>query len=169
MTTTPIPPATPSHPNESSYVLRIELIISYLLRIGVIASLAIVITGMFLTFRHHPEYFHSPDAVQRLKHDNYEREPDFPHTVPMVFESVRGGRGKGVVLLGLLLLVATPFAPVALSAVVFLLNHDKKYAFIAITVLVLLLLSFALGGESRRPAKVSPATQPAAGPNNPAK
>ncbi len=154
MTTTPNTAMPPDKPAELTHVFSIELTISYLLRIGVATSLAIVVIGMCLTFIHHPDYFNSPAAIQRLRQTNDGHESDFPHTISTVIDSVLHDRGRGVVMLGLLLLIATPVARVAVSVVAFMFERDKLYVIITLTVLALLLLSFALGGE----AKMKPPT-----------
>ena len=38
---------------------QVEILISTLLRAGVMVSLLVVIAGMIVTFVHHPEYIHS--------------------------------------------------------------------------------------------------------------
>ena len=50
-------------------------------------------------------------------------------------------RGRGIMQLGLLLLIATPVARVALTAVAFAFERDRTYVLIALLVLVLLLKS----------------------------
>jgi uncharacterized membrane protein len=55
------------------------------------------------------------------------------------------GGGKPVVMLGLLLLIATPVLRVAVSVVIFLIQADLTYVLITLIVLTLLLASFFLG------------------------
>jgi uncharacterized membrane protein len=50
-----------------------------------------------------------------------------------------------VILLGLLLLVATPIARVALSLVAFMRQRDRRYVLITAIVLAILLFSLAGG------------------------
>ena len=45
---------------------RSEVAISYLLRVGVVVSLLVVVTGTIVTFVHHPEYVRSSAAYVRL-------------------------------------------------------------------------------------------------------
>lgn len=54
-------------------------------------------------------------------------------------------RGPAIVVLGLLILMATPVARVAVSIVLFLEERDETYAAITAIVLRLLILSFVLG------------------------
>ena len=56
-------------------------------------------------------------------------------------------RGRAIIQLGLLLLIATPVARVAFSLVAFLRERDRAYVLITSFVLALLLVSLAgLGG-----------------------
>ncbi len=118
-----------------------ELLLSTLLRAGVIASLALVVAGTILTFVHHPDYASSPDELQQLTGNG----TDFPFTWSDIWTGVLFLRGQSIVIIGLLLLIATPILRVAASALIFIYQKDRVYTFITLTVLSLLLLSFVLG------------------------
>lgn len=118
-----------------------ELLISHLLRTGVVLSLTLVTFGMSLTFFHHPDYFSSAQALQRLTAP--ERGP---HDLSDVLAGVRNVRGQAFVMVGLLVLMATPVLRVALSLLVFSRQRDRAFVAVTSGVLVLLLLSFLLGG-----------------------
>jgi uncharacterized membrane protein len=121
---------------------QVELLISNLLRIGVGTSLAIVVIGTIVSFAHHPKYFSSKAELQRLTaHD-----AAFPDTVADSMAAISHGKGRGIVIVGLLLLVATPVMRVAVSILGFIYEEDWAFVAITVTVLALLLLSFALGG-----------------------
>jgi uncharacterized membrane protein len=53
-------------------------------------------------------------------------------------------RGRGLIQLGLLLLIATPVARVAFSAVAFAIQRDRLY--VAVTLIVLAVLIYSLTG-----------------------
>ncbi len=55
------------------------------------------------------------------------------------------GRGQGLIQLGLLLLIATPIARVALSVVGFAIERDRMY--VAFTLIVLAILLYSLLGS----------------------
>jgi uncharacterized membrane protein len=55
------------------------------------------------------------------------------------------GNPQAVVVLGLLVLLVTPVVRVAVSIIAFLLERDWRYVLITSLVLLILLLSFALG------------------------
>ena len=122
-------------------VRRVELLISVLLRTGVITSLSVVILGMIISFARHNDYFRSPDSFTQLTRS----DATFPHTIPAVLSGVRQLRGQALVMLGLLLLIATPVMRVAVSIVAFMYERDLTYVIITSMVLLLLLLSFVLG------------------------
>ena len=67
------------------------------------------------------------------------------NSVPGVFAFVSGGRGQGLVQLGVLLLIATPIVRVAFSVYVFTRQRDRLYIGVTLTVLVLLLISLLAG------------------------
>jgi uncharacterized membrane protein len=122
-------------------ITRGELVISYLLRGGVVLSLVTILAGVGLMFAHHPEYWHTGEDLEHLTKIG----ATFPHTLSEVAKGLREGRGQAVVCVGLLLLIATPILRVVVSIVMFAAERD--YGFVAITtvVLAILVLSFFLG------------------------
>ena len=122
-------------------VRRVELLISNLLRTGVIASLTVVVIGLILSFIHHPGYISSPEEMQRITQIG----AVFPHTWSALFTGLLNLQGRAVVAAGLMLLILTPVARVAISIFAFIYQKDRIYTFITLTVLCLLLLSFVLG------------------------
>ncbi len=119
----------------------VDTAISRLLRGGVVASMAVVILGLALTFLHHPQYLRSPSDLGRLT----DAGVVYPHRLPDVATGILEGRGQAIVMLGLLMLIATPVVRVAFSIVAFAVERDRLYATITAVVLALLLVSFALG------------------------
>ncbi|HEX2970760.1 MAG TPA: DUF1634 domain-containing protein [Tepidisphaeraceae bacterium] len=118
-----------------------ELLISTVLRTGVVTSLSIVVLGTILSFIHHPEYLSSPPTLDRLTRPG----AAFPHTLTDVAAGVVALRGQSIVAVGLLLLIATPVLRVAVSTLIFLHERDRVFTLITLLVLGLLLLSFGLG------------------------
>lgn len=119
----------------------VDVAIATLLRTGVVLSIAIVTIGITFTFAHHPDYFSSRPALGTLTSAN----THFPSSIADVVAGVRHLRGQSIVMAGLLLLIATPVARVAFSIVVFVIERDRLYASITVTVLIILLIAFALG------------------------
>jgi uncharacterized membrane protein len=128
-------------PDAGERVRAAELLISRLLRTGVMASLVLIIGGVLLSFLHHPDYVSSPSELQRLTRPG----AAFPHTLRDVLIGLREWQGRAVTTVGLLLLIATPVIRVAVSILMF--AHERDWLFVAITsvVLLLLLTSFLLG------------------------
>jgi uncharacterized membrane protein len=119
----------------------VDTAISRLLRGGVMLSIAVVLAGVALTFVHHPNYINSIGALGGLTAARQE----FPNTIAAVLRQSREGKGEAVVMLGLLLLIATPVARVALSIGIFAIERDRLYAMITAAVLLLLIASFLIG------------------------
>lgn len=129
-----------AHPEAHEQDVGPEVLISNLLRVGVVLSLTLVTFGMLLTFFHHPDYFSSMQALQRLTAP--ERGP---HTLSDVLADMMNVRGQAFVMLGLLVLMATPVLRVGLSLLVFGRQKDRAFVTVTSVVLGLLLLSFLLG------------------------
>jgi uncharacterized membrane protein len=122
-------------------VHKVELLISRLLRIGVVSSLSVVIFGTIVSFVHHPDYSSSAGELTRLTANG----AAFPHSLAAIVDGVRHFSGQSIVLVGLLLLIATPVMRVAISILTFLYQSDWIFVAITTTVLALLILSFVLG------------------------
>ena len=119
----------------------VELIISTILRAGVIISLVVVVSGLLLSFFHHHEYLHSRPSLQRLTTPGRA----VPRTVGQVISGMRHLRGEAIIMAGLVLLIATPVLRVAVSIFAFIYEKDKAFVVLTSVVLGLLILSFFLG------------------------
>jgi len=119
----------------------VDVAISNLLRTGVVISMAVVVIGLVFTFIHHPQYVRSRTALGRLT----DAGVVYPHRLRDVATQIRHGRGQAIVMLGLLMLIATPVARVAFSVVAFALERDRLYVTITLVVLGLLIVSFVIG------------------------
>jgi uncharacterized membrane protein len=117
---------------------RLELILGNLLRTGVLLSAAVVLAGACIYLARHA---HEP-ANYRV----FRGEPTDFRTIPGVVNSVMHGRGRGLIQLGLLLLIATPIARVAFSVVGFALERDRMYVIFTLIVLAILLFSLLGSG-----------------------
>jgi len=116
---------------------RIEIIVGNLLRAGVLLAGAVVVLGggIFLA-RHGREAPHFRVFVG---------EPAELRTVPGILHDAVSLRGREIIQLGLLLLIATPILRVAFSVVGFALARDRLYVGITLVVLAVLLFSLAGG------------------------
>ena len=120
---------------------NIEVLISWLLRAGIVISLSTVAAGLVLMFIHHPVYLDSAIDLQRLTSPG----AAFPRTLREVADGLLAMRGQAVVVVGLLILIATPIMRVAVSIAGFVLQRDRAFVVITSAVLALLLVSFLLG------------------------
>ena len=117
---------------------RLEAILGNLLRSGVLLSAAVVLAGACVYLLRH--------AHEAANFRIFRGEPSDFRTIPGVIRSVMGGHGRGLIQLGLLLLIATPIARVALSIVGFTLERDRMYVVFTLIVLVILLYSLLGSG-----------------------
>jgi uncharacterized membrane protein len=113
--------------------LELEQIIGNLLRAGVVlAAIVVFAGGVAYLLDHgfeHPEYhtFHGEEG--NLK------------SIGGIVHQALALRSRGIIQLGLLLLVLTPISRVAFSAVGFLMEGDRMYVVITLIVLAVLLFS----------------------------
>jgi uncharacterized membrane protein len=112
---------------------RIETDLGNLLRGGVLLSAAIVFLGAAIYLVRHG---HSP-----VDYRMFRGEPSDLRSVRGIFRDAIAFEGRGIIQLGLLLLIATPVARVAFSIFGFAEEHDRMYVIVASIVLLILLYS----------------------------
>ena len=134
-------PPTDQVTDEDPRVRAVEIMISTILRTGVLASLTLIVAGTVLSFFHHPAFFSSPAELQRLIH----ADGNFPRTLGAIITGSGRLHGPSFVMLGMLVLIATPVFRVAASVFAFIYQRDRIFVIITCTVLLLLLASFFLG------------------------
>jgi uncharacterized membrane protein len=120
--------------------VRVELVLSTILRTGVLVSFGLIVVGTILTFAHHPDYVSSMTAL-----GDRARSAGPTTDLRAIARGLLALRGFAIVDLGLLSLIATPVLRVAVSIFIFGAQRDRRFMLITILVLALLLLSFALG------------------------
>lgn len=112
---------------------RLESIIGQLLRTGVLLAAVIVLAGGVLYLaRHHsePANFHTFAAGG----------PNI-RSLSGIAKAVAHGDSIAIMQTGLLLLILTPVARVALAVVGFFLERDRLYTVVSLIVLVILVFS----------------------------
>ncbi len=119
---------------------HLEIIVGNLLRAGVTLAASIVFAGACVYLVRHA---HEP-ADYRV----FRGEPDEFRTIPGIIHGVLHGRGRGLIQLGLLVLIATPIARVAFSTIGFGLQRDRLYVVFTVMVLAILLYSLLGPGVS---------------------
>ena len=117
---------------------RVETIVGNLLRIGVTLSALIILAGgMIFLVRHGTE-----PASYRI----FRGEPSDLRHVRGIVRTALALRGRGIIQLGLLLLIATPIARVAFS--LFGFAEEKDWMYMAFTAIVLIILLYSLVGTA---------------------
>jgi len=113
---------------------RFDIVLAHVLRIGVGASAVVVaLGGVVFLVRH---------GLERPSYHVFQGEPGNLTSLRGIATEAVHLSGRGLVQLGLLLLVATPIARVVFSVVGFLRQRDWLY--VAITMAVLTLLAYSL-------------------------
>jgi uncharacterized membrane protein len=124
----PGPTPAPDRPRKSDSLLQDAS--AWVLRTGVVLSVAVMFAGLLLSFLHHPPTVaHMQDAR-------------FSDHLAAIWRGILQGRGEDIIDLGLFLLVLTPIMRVATSVVLFALaERDWFYTLTTLAVLALTLLA----------------------------
>ena len=125
-------------------VRKVELAISLVLRIGVVVSVAVISVGLGLMFAHHAAYL--PITGQLSYSHLTSRSTPFPHTFSALGHAISKGEGRGVVVLGVLILILTPVLRVAVGVLSFIYEKDPPMTIVTLYVLAVLVGSFFLAG-----------------------
>jgi uncharacterized membrane protein len=113
---------------------QLEVFLGKVLRWGVIASAFFCILGGAIYLVRH--------GGEKPMDHVFHGEPKYYRTLHGMFEQADTGHGRGIILIGLILLIATPVLRVALSMAGFVLERDRLYT--AVTLLVLAILCYSL-------------------------
>ena len=116
---------------------RIDELMGLLLRSGVVLAACIVLVGGVIFLVRHPR-----PSDYRV----FQGEPENLLTISGIFREAVALRGRGLIQLGLLVLISTPISRVTFSVLAFLYQRDWKY--VAFTLIVLGLLLYSLLGRS---------------------
>ena len=117
---------------------KIEGAVGRLLQTGVLLSACVVFFGACVYLVRH--------GTSLADYHTFRGEPDDYRTLKGVITSVLTFHGRGIIQLGLLLLIATPIARVAFSIWGFAAERDKMY--VSFTIAVLVILIYSLVGPS---------------------
>ncbi len=117
---------------------QVDAIISRLLRLGLMASAALVLAGAVIYLVRH--------GGEAAAYGVFRGQPRAYRELGSILRESAGFHGRGLIMAGLILLVATPVARVAFSVLAFLREHDSVYVAVTLFVLGVLLFSvFWLG------------------------
>jgi uncharacterized membrane protein len=116
---------------------QLEILISNVLRTGVTLAAFLVIVGGAIYF--------FQDGRALPNYQTFQGEPDELRHAEKIIQYARSFHGKGLIQLGLLILVGTPVARVVFSMVGFLLQRDQMYVIFTAIVLFVLCVSLLVG------------------------
>lgn len=116
---------------------RVEIVLSHLLRSGVLLAAFVVIAGAVLYLGAH--------ARAHVDYRTFHAEPQQLRGVHSVVDAAVAGQATAIMQLGLLLLIATPIARVIFSVFAFALEGDRMY--VVFTLIVLAVLLYSLFGS----------------------
>ena len=125
-------------------VRKVEVAISLVLRVGVVVSVLVVAAGLGLMFAHHGAYL--PIRGHFSYKELTSKKTPFPHTFAALGHSIAHGEGRGIVVLGVLILILTPILRVAVGVLSFLYEKDPPMTLVTLFVLIVLIGSFFLAG-----------------------
>ena len=115
---------------------HVELFVGNLLRWGVILAASVTaVGGLIFLFIH---------GGRKADYSVFHGQPDALKSVPQVAINAYHLQPEALIQLGLLLLIVTPIARVALSLLAFIKQHDRTY--ILVTAIVLGVLLYSLVG-----------------------
>ncbi len=116
---------------------KVERLMGNLLRAGVVLAALVVAAGSLLYLARH--------ATASAAYGVFHGEPANLRSLPGIVRGAFSLTGRGIIQLGILLLIATPVARVAFSVYAFARERDRMY--VVITLIVLTVLLYSLFGQ----------------------
>jgi uncharacterized membrane protein len=114
-----------------------EQIISAILHAGVgFAALIVFAGGIYYLAKH---------GAQLPQYRSFHGQPPQLRTLPGIVDFALSSHSRGIIEVGLLLLIATPIARVVFSVIAFVLQRDRTYVIIALAVLTVLICNLIVG------------------------
>lgn len=110
--------------------------IGWVLRLGVMASMAVVVFGGIVYLYRHGH------SIPNYK--TFNGVPDFVHPSGII-DGILAFRGRSIIQAGIILLVATPIIRVICSFIGFILEKDYLYVVITLAVLLIIFISMLSG------------------------
>ena len=114
---------------------RIDVVIGRLLQAGVLTAAAIVLTGAAILL--------ARQGRSTADYGTFRGTADALRSLTGIVRAATSGDSLAIIQLGLVVLIATPVARVALTLAAFLLRRDRVYSVLTAIVLALLLFSLA--------------------------
>ena len=119
---------------------RVEQLMGNLLRTGVVTAALVVLLGAVLFLARH--------AWEKPEYHAFHGEPADLRSPTGIVQDALAGSSRGLIQLGLLLLIATPVLRVAFSVFAFAVQRDGTY--VVLTLVVLAVLLYSLFGATAR-------------------
>lgn len=116
----------------------VELRMGLLLRAGVVLSAALMAAGAIIYLVNHGREY--------PQYGTFKGEPDNLRGIAPILHGAIAGRGRGLMQLAVLVMIATPVLRVAFSVYAFARQHDRMYVAVSLIVLTLLLYGL-IGGQ----------------------
>jgi len=113
-----------------------EILLGHVLRLGVVLSAAVVAIGGFVYLARH--------STQMPAYSVFHGEPGDLRSIAGIVSDARILSGRGIIQLGLLLLIATPIARVLFALVGF--ARQENWMYVGVSAIVLALLAYSLTG-----------------------
>lgn len=127
---------------------RMELLVSTILRVGIVLGAVLIIIGLVLLATTGQTGYGAipPHGLSTLLRFRALGSPGhFPTTPGQVVHDAMGGKPYAIIEVGLLTLIATPGLRVALSVGFFAAERDRIYVVVTLLVLAVLVASYLLG------------------------
>lgn len=116
---------------------QLERIVSKVLRTGVLVSALVVLAGgIYYLIRH---------GAELVDYSTFHGQPSIDRNLAGIIHGAIALRARSIIQFGILLLIATPVARVAVSLAGFAFERDRKYVVITAIVLAVLMYSFLSG------------------------
>lgn len=115
---------------------KIEIVVGNLLRAGVVTSAFVVTIGAAVYLARH--------GHSRMDFQVFRGEPADLRSIRGILHAALTMEGRGIIQLGLLLLIATPVARVAFS--IFGFAKERDFVYVAFTTIVFLILLYSMFG-----------------------
>ena len=116
---------------------RMEALMGLLLRVGVVLSSTMVLSGGFFYLQDH--------RGQRANYRTFVAHPLSLRHPAELLAAMGRGEAAAIIQVGILLLIATPIARVFFAVVSFTIERDKLYVGISVAVLAVLLYGMFRG------------------------
>lgn len=117
---------------------KLEVVIGYTLRVGVITAAVIVLIGGVL--------YLVQNSSTSADYHSFHAASTHSDNLSGIVRNIRALNSYGIIQLGLLVLMATPITRVVFSVIAFALERDLLYVAATLIVLGILLYSLLAGG-----------------------